>query len=242
MKCCADDNDFVVLVLFEFSGISGQGKSLYDGMCSENYLLNLEDFHSIEKPKVTDLQMESLLLDATHVAAFAPLAAMFFPAAALLDAAHDRGSAQPGPSPVVLPPPPPGFVLGGNGLCLGRCPGCFQSSGWNMDAMMECCDILMGALMIAAMLFAVKAGSVPGSETDLPKELSEPGSRQTCTMSLEEARCGGIPTLLGLGMPLFCSKQSSALWVLRMKFLERLIVHAFWAKMGTTLMLWGIGC
>ena len=77
------------------SGISDEGKSLYDGMCSENYLLNLEDFHSIEKPKVTDLQMEILLLDATLVAAFAPLAAMFFPAA-LFDAAHDRGSAQPG--------------------------------------------------------------------------------------------------------------------------------------------------
>ena len=60
------------------SGISDEGKSLYDGMCSENYLVNLEDFHSIEKPKVTDLQMESLLLDATLVAAFAPLAAMFF--------------------------------------------------------------------------------------------------------------------------------------------------------------------
>ena len=30
--------------------------------------------------------------------------------------------------------------------------------------------------MIGAMLFATTAGSVPGSETDLPKELSEPGS------------------------------------------------------------------
>ena len=47
--------------------------------------------------------MESLLLDATLVAAFAPLTAMLFPPAALLDAAHDRGSAQPGLSPVVLP-------------------------------------------------------------------------------------------------------------------------------------------
>ena len=48
--------------------------------------LNFEDFNSMEKPKVTDLQMESLLLDATLVAAFAPFAAMFFPLAALLDA------------------------------------------------------------------------------------------------------------------------------------------------------------
>ena len=111
------------------SGILGQVKSLCDGMCSENYLLNLEDFNSMDKPKVTDLQMESLLLDATLVAAFAPLAAMFFPPAAILDAAHDRGSAQPGLSPVVLPPRPLGFVLGGNGLCLGRSPGCFQLSG-----------------------------------------------------------------------------------------------------------------
>ena len=58
----------------------------------------------MEKPKVTDLQKESLLLDATLVAAFAPLAAMFFPPAAMLDAANDRGSAQPALSPVVLPP------------------------------------------------------------------------------------------------------------------------------------------
>ena len=72
------------------SGISGQGTTLYDGMCSENYLLNLMDFHSIEKPKVTDLQMESFLLDATLVAAYAPLAAMFSPAV-LLVAARDRG-------------------------------------------------------------------------------------------------------------------------------------------------------
>ena len=81
---------------------------------------------------MTDLQTKSLLLDATLVAAFAPLAAMFFPPAAMLDAANDRGSAQPGLSPVVLPPPPPRFVLGGNGLCLGPCPGCYQSSGWAM--------------------------------------------------------------------------------------------------------------
>ena len=88
------------------SGVSGQGKSWYDGMCSENYLLNLEDFNSMEKPKETDLQVDSLLLDATLVAAFALFAALFFPPAAMLDAAHDRGSAQPGFSPVVLPPPP----------------------------------------------------------------------------------------------------------------------------------------
>ena len=56
------------------SGISGQGKSLYDGMCSENNLLSLEDFHSVEKPKLAHLQMESLLLDAMLVAAFAPVA------------------------------------------------------------------------------------------------------------------------------------------------------------------------
>ena len=140
----------------------------------------------MEKPKLTDLQTERLLLDATLVAAFAPLAAMFF--------------AQPGLSPVVLPPPPPGFVLEG------------------------CCDTMMGPLMFGAMLVAAieekTAGLVPGSETDLTKELSEP---------VLDARLTSTRTLLGLGMLLFFSKQSSALWVLGLKFLERWI-------------LWGILC
>ena len=48
-------------------------------------------------------------LDATLNAAFALFAVLFFPPAALLDAAHDRGSAQPGLSPVVSLPLPPGF-------------------------------------------------------------------------------------------------------------------------------------
>ena len=140
-----------------------------DGMGSENYFLIL---NSMEKPKVTDLQTESLLLDATLVAAFAPLAAMFFPLVALLDAANDRDSAQPGLSPVVLPPPPLGFVLGGNGFCLGRCR----------------CDFLMGALMVAA-IEEKTAGLVPGSDTDLPKELSEPGSG--CEADFHEELGGG---------------------------------------------------
>ena len=86
-----------------------------------------------------DLLTVKFLLDATLndlVAAFAPLAAM-------LVAADDRGSAKPGLSPVVLPPPP-GFVVGGNALCLGRCAGCFQSPRWILDATMSCCDKLMG--------------------------------------------------------------------------------------------------
>ena len=50
---------------------------------------------------MTDLLM---VLDATLFAAFVLFAALFFPLAALLVAARDRGSAHPGLSPVVLPP------------------------------------------------------------------------------------------------------------------------------------------
>ena len=96
--------------------------------------------HTVEKSEMTDLPIESLLLDA----AYAPLAATFYPPAAML-VANDRGSAQPGLSPVVLPPPPHGFVLGGNGPLLGRCPGCSQSSGW----------ICLGALSLYLWSFCV---------------------------------------------------------------------------------------
>ena len=52
-----------------------------------------------DKLIVTDLMV---VLDATLFAAFALIAALFFSPAALLVAAHDRGSAQPGLSPVRL--------------------------------------------------------------------------------------------------------------------------------------------
>ena len=39
------------------SGISGQGKTLDDGMGVANFLLALEDANSLDQPIVTDLQM-----------------------------------------------------------------------------------------------------------------------------------------------------------------------------------------
>ena len=100
----------------------------------------------------------SLILDAVLndlVAAFAPLVAMLNPPAAMIDTADVRGFAQSGLSWVVMPPPL-GFFLVGKGLCLGRCPGCFHSPGWMLDTTMECCEMLMGALLmlICAILIA----------------------------------------------------------------------------------------
>ena len=68
-----------------------------------------------DKLIVTDLQM---VLDATLFAAFALFAALFFPPAALLVAARDRGSAHPGLSPVVLPPLLFGFPSDGTALAV----------------------------------------------------------------------------------------------------------------------------
>ena len=226
------------------SGISRQGKSVHDGVCFENYLLNLEDFNSMEKPKVTDLQMESLFLDATLVldatlfAAFAPLAAMFFPLAAMFDAANDRGSAQPGLSPVVLPPPPPGFVLGGNGICLDRCPRLLSVMLVDYgrdDGMLrhfdgganDCCDDFLPRLGRKQLVLFLEARLI---------------SRRNCPSLVLDARADlARGAWRRPGVLLFFSKQSSALSVLGMKFLERFIVHAFWAKMGTTLILWESG-
>ena len=110
---------------------------------------------------------------------------------------------------------------------------------------MECCDILMGALMIAAMLFAVTAGSVPGSETDLLKEVSETGPG--CEADLHDELGGGQVWRhahpVGIGhAPVFQQNKVLPCGFPGMKFLERFIVHALRAKMGATLMLWGIGC
>ena len=95
------------------SGISGQGKTLNDGMGS---VLAFKDKNLLDWLIVTDLQMALFPLDAMLIAAFALFAALFFPPAALLDAAYDRGSAQPGLSPVVSLPLPPGFPSDGNSL------------------------------------------------------------------------------------------------------------------------------
>ena len=116
--------------------------------------------------------------------------------------------------------------------------------------------------MIGAMLLAATAGSVPGSETDLPKELSEtgsgceadlheektaapvPGSEADLPKELSETGSGCEADLheelgggqvwrharpVGIGYALFFSKQSSALWVLGMKFLERF--RQKWARL-----------
>ena len=89
--------------------------------------------------------------------------------------------------------------------------------------------------MIAAMLFAVTAGSVPGSETDLLKELSGPGSG--CEADLHEELGGGQvwrhPHPVGIGhAQCFPANKVLPLWVLGMKFLERFIVHAFLGENG----------
>ena len=110
---------------------------------------------------MTDLQMVLSPLDATLFAAFALFAALFFPPAALLVAARDRGSTHPGLSPVVSLPLPPGFPSDGNSHCRGCCHGCFQSPGWMLAATR--CDFLLGALLLAAMIIAVFEGYV--SET-----------------------------------------------------------------------------
>ena len=137
-------------------GTSGQGKSLEKGRGVES--LKKDEFYLVEteslgKLIVTDLQTEKSMLDAVLndvVAAFAPLAATFHLPAALLDAADGRGLVKPGLSLVVSPPLPPG-CLEGNGLCRGRCPHCFQSLGWMLDAKGSatgCCEVLLGAAVV----------------------------------------------------------------------------------------------
>ena len=108
-----------------------------------------------DKLIVTDLQM---VLDATLFAAFALFAALFFPPAALLVAARDRGSAHPGLSPVVSPPLLPGFPSDGNSHCRGCCHGCFHSPRFMLAATRR--DFLLRALLLAAMIFSVFEGCV----------------------------------------------------------------------------------
>ena len=72
----------ILLLWFSLSvsGISGQGKTLDDGMDVGNLLLAFKDANSLDQPIVTELQMVRFSLDATLndlVAAFAPFAAMF---------------------------------------------------------------------------------------------------------------------------------------------------------------------
>ena len=128
--------------------VPGQGKTLNDGM---DAVLAFKDKNLLDWPIVTDVQMVLSPLDATLFAAFALFAALFFPPAALLVAAHDRGSAQPGLSPVVSLPLPPG-----NSHCRGCCHGCFQSPGLMLAA--TCCDFLLRVLLMAAMILAVFEG------------------------------------------------------------------------------------
>ena len=108
-----------------------------------------------DKLIVTDLQM---VLDATLFAAFALFSALFFPPAALLVAARDRGSAHPGLSPVVSPPLLPGFPSDGNSHCRGCCHGCFHSPRFMLAATRR--DFLLRALLLAAMIFSVFEGCV----------------------------------------------------------------------------------
>ena len=116
-------------LLFWFSlsvSVPGQGKTLNDGM---DAVLAFKDKNLLDWPIVTDVQMVLSPLDATLFAEFALFAVLFFPPATLLVAAHDRGSAQLGLSPVVSLPVPPGFPSDGNSHCRGCCHGCFQSPG-----------------------------------------------------------------------------------------------------------------
>ena len=121
-------------------------------------VLAFKDKNLLDWLIVTDLQMVLFPLDATLFAAFALFAALFFPPAALLDAAHDRGSAQLGLSPVVSLPLPPGFPSDGNSHCRGCCHGRFQSLGWMLAA--TCCDFFLRVLLMAATIIAAFEGYV----------------------------------------------------------------------------------
>ena len=127
---------------------------------------------------VTDLLM---VLDATLFAAFALFAALFFPPAALLVAARDRGSTHLGLSPVVLPPLLPGFSSDGNSHCRGCCHGCFQSPGKMLAATRR--DVPLWAYLLAAMSFAVFEGCVFETLSEVVFELVLPFLAGTFALS-----------------------------------------------------------
>ena len=151
--------DMTVLLWFSIcvcvSGVSGQGKSLEKRMGAENLEkdgLDFKDANSLEMPKVTDVQVVGEF-DAGRERTWLPrlpnLARCSMPPTT--EALPSLSSAKSSCRRRHLR-----CFLGGSGLCLGRCPGCFQSLGWMLDGTIECCEVLTEALLmlICAMLIA----------------------------------------------------------------------------------------
>ena len=126
--------------------------------------------------------------------------------------AHDRGSAQPGLSPVVSLPLPPGFPSDGNSHGSGYCHGCFQSPGWMLAATR--CDFLLRVLWMAARIIAAFEGYVSDRDPGASPLCSWRCLSWCCRALLEQSQPVKVSRTLG-------SLRCPSRWIWHLERLSR---------------------